>query len=264
VEAAVSRSRVVVAALGLCLTTSHASAQFAVVDPATTVKQSITAGLKELAIKVDQKITAATAEMAKRINQYRDLKDYAIDQTFGRVVRLIDGPLARLAVPLGYAGVFMDALNTGKRVASDIDRLYIDPRDPVGSVLAGSIRSIDIADSVLESGVDTVGRIHQLETGEYARLARLDADVNGAHASTTAVLQTISAAGLIRARQQQTRTELSMALVETLLMENLREREADAAMNRMRIVALNYAADDGGEGGAQGVRFGDLAGWRQP
>ena len=80
--------------------------------------------------------------------------------------------------------------------------------------------------------------------------------------SATAVLDKISGAGLIRARQQQARTQFLAAIVEQLLVDNKRSRDTEAAAMNMQLEQLRR-----GPGHAASFLRGagdDLRTWRQP
>jgi len=80
--------------------------------------------------------------------------------------------------------------------------------------------------------------------------------------STTAVLDKVSAAGLIRARQQETRIQLLAALTEQLLVDAKRDRDTEAAAMNMQLSRLTR-----GRSVAASLLAGsadDFRSWRQP
>ena len=78
----------------------------------------------------------------------------------------------------------------------------------------------------------------------------------------TAVLDTISGAALIGARQKQARLQLLTAIAEQLVVENKRARDAETAGMNMLVGRLR-----GGRNANASLVAGaaaDLRGWRQP
>ena len=97
-----------------------------------------------------------------------------------------------------------------------------------------------------------------------AVFAALEGDVSNGdqEQSTTAVLDKMSAASLIRARQQDTRMELLTALTEQLLVDSKRDRDTEAAAMNMQLGRLNRGRAVAGSllaGSAD-----DFRSWRQP
>ena len=80
--------------------------------------------------------------------------------------------------------------------------------------------------------------------------------------SATAVLDKISGAVLIGARQRQARSQLLAAFVEQLLVDSKRDRDADAAAMNMQIVTWRdrRAANEAFVAGTGDA----LRTWRQP
>ena len=76
------------------------------------------------------------------------------------------------------------------------------------------------------------------------------------------MLEKVSAASLIRARQQQTRAELLTAITEQLLVDSKRDRDAEVEAMNMRLVriAAGVAADQSLVAGSGAA----LRTWRQP
>jgi len=132
------------------------------------------------------------------------------------------------------------------------------------NALRAALATLDIADSVIMAGIDQTGRIRGNRRSEVNTIAALESDVidGNQEQSTSAVLDTISAASLIRARQQETRMELLTALTEQLLVDSKRDRDTEAAamnmqlsrLNRGRAVAASLLAGSAG----------DFRSWRQP
>ena len=99
---------------------------------------------------------------------------------------------------------------------------------------------------------------------ELQAIEALDRDVTDGtlEQSTTAVLDKISGASLIAARQRQARVQLLSGMVEQLLVEGKRARDTEAAAINMQLVSWRdrqaaNAAFVAGSGDA-------LRTWRQP
>ncbi len=108
------------------------------------------------------------------------------------------------------------------------------------NALRSALATIDIAASAIIVGTEQTGRIRANRHYEGDVVQALEDDVtdpSDAH-STTAVLDKVSAASLIRARQQETRVELLSALTEQLLVESKRERDTEAAAMNMQLGRL--------------------------
>ena len=80
--------------------------------------------------------------------------------------------------------------------------------------------------------------------------------------SATAVLDKISGAGLIRARQQQARIQFLGSIVEQLLVDNKRSRDTETVSMNMQLERLRWgrAANSSLVAGAADA----LRTWRQP
>ena len=130
------------------------------------------------------------------------------------------------------------------------------------NALRAALATLDIADSVIMAGTDQTGRIRGNRRSEVNTIAALESDVidGNQEQSTSAVLDKISAASLIRARQQETRMELLTALTEQLLVDSKRDRDTEAAAMNMQLGRLNRGRAVGGElAGRLGGRFSLLA-----
>ncbi len=99
---------------------------------------------------------------------------------------------------------------------------------------------------------------------ELAAIDGLERDVtnDSVEQSTTAILDKLSGASLIAARQRQARIQLLEGFVEQLLVESKRARDTDAAAMNMQLTAWRDRA-------AANRAFADGAGdalrtWRQP
>ncbi len=106
--------------------------------------------------------------------------------------------------------------------------------------LRSALATLDLADSVIIAGTHQTGRIRGNRRSEVNTITALESDVvdPSNEQSTTAVLDKVSAASLIRARQQETRMQLLTALTEQLLVDSKRDRDTDVAAMNMQLGRL--------------------------
>ena len=76
------------------------------------------------------------------------------------------------------------------------------------------------------------------------------------------MLDKLSGATVIRARQQQARLQFLAGIVDQLLVDSKRSRDTEAALMNMRLEALRDGRAAGGALVAGAAD--DLRGWRQP
>jgi hypothetical protein len=131
--------------------------------------------------------------------------------------------------------------------------------------MASRLATIEIADAVAMSAFNDTGSLRF--NGRKQELPAIDAleahviDPSDTQ-STTAVLDKISGAVLIGARQRQARSQLLAAFVEQLLVDSKRDRDADAAAMNMQLVTWRdrRAANEAFVAGTGDA----LRTWRQP
>ena len=253
----------------LC-TISVSAGAVVVFDPVNTLEHSFLNGWRASIGAVLTQQLDRVRQMAKRLSAVTSLTKYAAPGAPLWRTRRIDDALAA-------SDSFMDALNGGDQTGRGYAAVARS-RVPVGSVFAefgeesfvaenalrAALATLDIADSVIMAGIDQTGRIRGNRRSEVNTIAALEIDVidGNQEQSTSAVLDKISAASLIRARQQETRMELLTALTEQLLVDSKRDRDTEAAamnmqlgrLNRGRAVAASLLAGSAG----------DFRSWRQP
>jgi hypothetical protein len=252
------------------LTLSASAGAVVVFDPLNTLEHSFLNGWRESIGAVLTQQLDRVRQMAKRLSAFTSLAKYvAPDAPLWRTRRIDDA--------LAASDAFMDALNGGDRTGLGYAAVARS-RVPVGSALAefgeenvvaenalrASLATLDIADSVIIAGTDQTGRIRGNRRSEVDTIAALEGDVSNGdqEQSATAVLDKMSAASLIRARQQDTRMELLTALTEQLLVDSKRDRDTDAAAMNMQLGRLNR-----GRSVAASLLAGsadDFRSWRQP
>lgn len=132
--------------------------------------------------------------------------------------------------------------------------------------LLAQLATLNAADATAIAGIDQTGRLRfNGRKHELPAIEALEADVidPSQEQSATAVLDKISGAVLIEARQKQARLQFLTAIVEQLLIENKRARDTEAAVLNMQLWRLRRDLDEGGGGFLAGVGN-DLRSWRQP
>ena len=121
-----------------------------------------------------------------------------------------------------------------------------------------------MSDAAVIAATHDTGQLRYNGRRELAAIDGLDRDVtnDSLEQSTTAILDKISGAGLIAARQRQARIQLLDGLVEQLLVESKRTRDTETAAMNMQLVAWR---DRAAVNQAFVAGAGDaLRTWRQP
>jgi hypothetical protein len=130
--------------------------------------------------------------------------------------------------------------------------------------LTARLATLNASDAAIITATHQSGQTRFNGRRELRAIDGLERDVtNGTlEQSTTAVLDKISGAVLIGARQRGARGQLLTGVVEQLLMENKRARDADAAAMNMQLVTWR---DRAAANEAMVAGTGDaLRAWRQP
>ncbi|MGE4222277.1 MAG: hypothetical protein AB7I23_02985 [Vicinamibacterales bacterium] len=261
--------RPILIALGLVLATAAPSrAQWVVYDAATTYRNSVTAAVKEYLLRVQTQQHSELRRMAQRLSMFTNLGKY----------RLFDVPLWRIHDFEGPTFLFARDYHAALNYGDASGRAFLGVSHPVANADAGlgrlvgparrallsQLATLDLADSAIITATHDTGQVRYNGRRELAAIEGLQGDVtNGSlEQSATAVLDKISGAGLIGARQRQARIQLLDGVVEQLLMENKRARDTEAAAMNMQLVtwrdrAAANQAFVAGSGDA-------LRTWRQP
>lgn len=265
---------VVVLALVAVLAGSLGSASaFVITDPGTTAQNVITAVLKSQLVETLTEQGRRIRRMARRLSAFADLNRFAVaDPPRWRSYRYQDVSL--------YANAYSEALNFGDsegaayaevaRTRASIEAQLSDlrRRSPAAAdAIAAQLATLDLADSTIITGTDQNGRLRPQGKREMRAIDALERDVTDPSGtqSAAAVLDKISAAVLIEARQKQSRLQFLSALVEQLAVDNKRARDTEAAVMNMQLGRLRLTADCGE--GCFGFLTGaanDLRRWRQP
>lgn len=261
--------RRLIAVIGIVLAAATPSqAQWVVYDASTTYRNSVTAALKEYLISVQRQQHSELRRMAHRLSMFTDLGKFGLFDVPRWRTHDFEGPTFL------FARDYHAALNYGDasgRAFFGVSHPVADATAGLGR-LAGSARrtllsqlaTLDLADSAIITATHDTGQLRYNGRRELAAIEGLQRDVTDGslEQSTTAVLDKISGAGLIGARQRQARIQLLDGLVEQLLIENKRSRDSETAAVNMQLVAWR---DRAAANRAFVAGTGDaLRTWRQP
>ncbi len=264
----VQRTILLVVLLSLLSTT--VARAFPVTDWLTTLEHEFLRGWEESIFAVLSDEASQIQRMARRLSALTNLTKFvAADTPLWRVggianaLTSTDGYMSALANG-DAAGVAYAAAARQRGAAGDVLDGLGEDQGEADRAIRSALATLDLADSAIIAGTDQTGRIRGNRRSEMAAIAALEDDVTdpSSEQSTTAVLDKISAAGLIRGRQQQARLQLLIALNEQLLVDAKRARDADtAAMNMLlqRLLDGGVLARSLVAGSAN-----DFRSWRQP
>jgi hypothetical protein len=245
---------------------SHA--QWVVYDPAVTYRNSVTAVLKEVLVRLQQQQHSELRRMAHRLSMFTSLAKYRVPDPPRWRTHDFEGPAFL------FARDYHAALNYGDgsgRSYLGISHPLIDPTSGIGRLpavarraLSSHLATLDLTDAAVIAATHDTGHLRYNGRRELAAIEGLERDVtnDSLEQSTTAVLDKISGAGLIGARQRQARIQLLDGVVEQLLVENKRARDTEAAAMNMQLTAWR---DRAAANQAFVAGTGDaLRTWRQP
>lgn len=256
--------------LALVLTAGAAlDAQLVVHDRAVTIRNSLTAALEESRLAVLRQEHSQLRRMAQRLSMFTNLAKYVV----------ADAPLWRIhpwesADRLLSSRNYLAALSYGDAAGAAFEQVghpVLDATDALARLtpqarrlLTAQLASLDLAGAAVIASTHDTGQLRYNGRRELLAIESLERDVtNGSlEQSTTAVLDKISGAALVGARQRQARIQLLRGVVEQLLIEGKRVRDTEASAMNMQLVAWRdrQAANTAfvtGSGDA-------LRSWRQP
>lgn len=268
-----SKRSLVLAAIVVALSGGMAVAQIVVTDPAVTIKNAIIATLRQQVLDTATEQAAKLRRMARRLSAFADLNRYVISDD--------NTPKWRIHTFLGeeflYANPYDAALNYGDRYGAAFEEVARQREAPgeefagygeegldAQAAIAAQLATIDVADSTIIASTDQTGQLRYNGRKELAAIEALETDTLDPSLTqgTTAVLDKISGAGLIRARQQQARIQFMTGIVEQLLVDNKRARDTEAAAMNMQLARLLYGRAAGTSLVAGAAS--DLRNWKQP
>lgn len=244
-----------------------ASAQIVVHDTAVTLRNRITAAIKELLLDVQREQHGKLRRMARRLSMHTNLDRYTLP----------DPPRWRThgSDTFLFSQAYNDALIFGDASGAaylDLIQPVVAEQSAVGRLSSSALRaftrrlaSIDLADAANIAATHDTGRLRfNGRKFELHAINALEAHVidPSSEQSATAVLDKISGAVLIGARQRQARVQLLTGVVEQLLVESKRARDTEADAMNMQITTwrdANAANRAFVAGGGDALRT-----WRQP
>lgn len=243
-----------------------ASAQFAVFDAATTARNRTTAALTQLLERLQAQQHDKLLLMARRLSALTSLRRFALTE----VPRWRTHGGAEFELVQDYLDTLNFGDESGVAYLALVERLAQSPRlerlSPAARrVMASRLATVDLADAVVIAGGNGTGQLRNAgRRSEIGAINALERDVidPSLEQSTTAVLDKISGASLLGARQRQARIQLLTGVVEQLLLDTKQLRDADAAATNSQLITWRDkpavdAAFVAGSGDA-------LRTWRQP
>jgi hypothetical protein len=250
------------------LTSSVAWAQLVVNDPAVTLRNAVTAALKEYLLNTQRDQRQQLGRMAQRLSVLTRLDKYVLPDTPGWRIHDVENPNL-LAFTRGYhaalnhgdagGAAWVAATNPVTSASTLVSRLSPAARRAILARLA----TLDVADAAGIAATNETGQLRDNGRRELAAINALEADVvnPSQEQSTAAVLDKLSGAVLIGGRQRQARAQLLAGLLEQLLVDSKRSRDSEAATLNMQIVQWRdgRAADDAFVAGTGDA----LRSWRQ-
>ena len=261
------QSLLVFVLVGLSGLVGHA--QIVVYDPAVTFRNSVTATLKEYLLTVQRDQHSQLRRMAQRLSVFTNLGKYSV----------LDPPRWRTHAwedndAFLFSTAYHAALNYGDVDGSaylEVSQPVLSAADAIGSLapaarrtLTSQLATLDVATAAVIAATHDTGQLRYNGRRELLAIEGLDQDVTDGslEQSATAVLDKISGAVLIGARQRQARTQLLSGVVEQLLVEGKRTRDTEASTMNMQLVTWR---DGQAANGAFVAGSGDaLRVWRQP
>ena len=245
------------------------SAQIAVSDPANTARNSISATIKEYLIATQRSQREQIDRMSRRLSRLTNLQKYSLpDAPEWRIHDFFDDWISPLARDYHAALTYGD--RTGLAVLA-VSHTVANSSGLTGGLspealrtLTARLATIDAADAVLIAGTNDAGLTRFNGRRELAAIEALEAHVidGSDEQSTTAVLEKLNGASLVGTRQRQARIQLLSSLVEQLLIDSKRARDADATAMNMQLATWRdrRAANEAFLAGTGDA----LRTWRQP
>ena len=247
-------------------TAQKTSAQWVVYDAATTARNTVTATLKEYLNLVQSQQHSKIREMARRLSALTNLRKYSLaDVLHWRT----HGGDFFFAHPYNDALIFGDP--SGVAFTELTHRVLgasalIGRLDPIARrLIEARIATVNVADAAAIAATHGTGQLRFFgRKNELQAIDALESDVvdPSSEQSTAAVLDKISGASVIGARQRQARLQLLTGMLEQLLVDSKRARDTDVAAISMQLVTWRdrRAADEAFRAGSGDA----LRTWRQP
>jgi hypothetical protein len=261
--------RMLLASVFVLAVAASAAGQITVYDPAVTARNTVTAILKESLVRTQTAQRQQIDRMARRLSLLTNLRKFSLPEApEWRIHDFWDEGISPLARD------YHAALNYGDRLG----RAFLAVSHPVAptagllgrlpqralQAFSARLATLDVADAVAVAATHDAGATRFNGRRELAAIEALEGHVvdPSDQQSATAVLEKVSGAELIGNRQRQARVQLLGGLLEQLLTDNKRVRDADAASMNMQLTTWR-------DGAAANEAFvagsGDaLRTWRQP
>ena len=245
---------------------SEVWAQWVVYDAATTARNTVTATLKEYLHLTQLQQRQKIREMARRLSALTSLRKYSLEdvprwRTHGGDYFYVQPYNDALIFGDPSGAAFVDLSHALLGDSRLLSRLDAAARRRIEARLA----TVNLTDAAAIAGTHGTGQLRWLgRKHELQAIDALEGDVidSSSDQSTTAVLDKISGAALIGARQRQARIQLLVGVVEQLLVDTKRARDTDMAGLAMQMVTWRdgRAANEAFVAGSGDA----LRTWRQP
>jgi len=238
-------------------------------DPAVTLRNAITAAIEDLTFTVQRDQRRQVRRMARRLSLFTDLAKYAMEST--PKWRIHDFETEAVLFAHDYHAALNWGDGTGRAYEGVVEPL--EPFDEEGVPISARawptfrarLATLHAADAVAIASTNDAGLLRS--NGRRAELAAVEALQRhvidpSQEQSTTAVLDKLSGATLIGARQRQARLQLMADVVEQLLIDTKRARDTEATSINMQLTTwrdgdpVNHAF---ASGTGDALRI-----WRQP
>jgi len=244
-------------------------AQLVVFDPAVTARNTVTAVFKEYLLTLQRQQHSQLRRWAQRLSMFTNLGKYGLPNA--PLWRIHDWQDPALFL---FSRAYNAALNYGDASGvafQDVSQAVLPAAAALGALplsarraLTAQLATLDVATASAIAATHDTGQLRLNGRRELSAIEALEYDVTDGtlEQSATAVLDKISGAVLIGARQRQARAQLLTGVVEQLLVEGKRARDTEAATMNMQLVAWRdrdaaNVAFVAGSGDALRV-------WRQP
>lgn len=248
------------------LTAQTVRAQLPVTDVAVTARNAATAVAKEFLLQVQREQHRKLRRMARRLSMHTDLRKYVLEDP--PRWRTHGGDFS-FANPYNAALIFGDAQGAAYRalthpLETSVARLAQLPPS-ARRAIESRLATVELADAAATAATHDTGQLRlNGRKKELPAIDVLEGDVidPSNEQSATAVLDKISGASLIGARQRQARIQLLTGVLEQLLVDSKRARDTEAAAIGMQLTTWRDARN-ANEAFVAGT--GDaLRSWRQP
>jgi len=214
---------------------SAASAQWVITDPAVTARNAATALLKEYLLNTQTEQRRQLRRMSRRLSFVTSLDRYVLAEVpRWRTHGLPYPAYSPFTIPLERGLIYGDAAGSGWLAGTDalaaatalLGRLNPTARRAILARLA----TVQAADAVGISALNDTGQLRFNGRQELAAINDPSQDQ-----STSAVLDKLSAASLVGTRQRQARVQLLAGVLEQLLVDSKRARDAESGTLNMQI-----------------------------